>query len=166
MQRRTITMLGLPTYLLSACSNAMSLTPKPSYGVVIRGEPASGATPKLGVRAISNDGKHLFSFAELNKQADNSSYEGIGIPEWVQITWRKDTAPGKYWTTGQIIGDYKVEVASRIPADVSQYASQSKGRAIRLIFRIRDDSVLLAWDVQEVSANGQGWSFSRHGGDF
>ena len=69
-----------------------------------------------------------------------------------------------------VVGDYTIEVASRIPAEVMKYASQGKERAIKLTFRIKDDGVLLAWGVQEqvslpgTTATARWYSF--HGGDF
>lgn len=91
------------------------------------------------------------------------------MPKWVQITWRKDVEPGQYWTTGTVIGDYRIDVASRIPPHVLKYASQGKGRAIYLIFRIMDDGALLAWSVQETVRapnGGTGRVYSLFGGDF
>jgi hypothetical protein len=168
MQRRRFVALSLMTAV--ATSNAMALRPKPSYGVVVRAEAAPGSQPKEGVRGFADSGAHLFGFGLLNtKQVDNSSYGGAGVPEWVRVTWRKDTTPGEYWTTGTVIGDYKIDVATRIPEDVSKYASQGKGRAIRLIFRIKDDGVALAWEVQESVKHpngGSGQVFSLRGGDF
>lgn len=68
-----------------------------------------------------------------------------------------------------IIGDYRVEVLSRIPEKVFRYVSAARGRAIVLRFRIKDNGVLLAWDVQETvmhPSGGRGLMFSMHGGDF
>jgi hypothetical protein len=166
MRRRSVVTLGLMTAMASSNGSAVALRPKPSYGVVVRAEAAPGSQPKEGVRGFADSGAHLFGFGLLNtKQADNSSYGGAGVPEWVRVTWRKDTTPGEYWTTGTVIGDYKIEVSSRIPEDVLKYAGQDKGRAIRLIFRIKDDGVALGWDVQEQFPGG-GWAYSLHGGDF
>ncbi|MBJ7312025.1 hypothetical protein H7U20_17735, partial [Rugamonas sp. CCM 8940] len=67
---------------------------------------------------------------------------------------------------GTIVGDYKVEVLSRIPDEVFRYANSAPGRGIRLSFRIKDDGVLLAWDVQENLPGASGFLYAMHGGDF
>jgi hypothetical protein len=64
------------------------------------------------------------------------------------------------------LDDFRIEVASRIPEDVVRYASAERGRAIKLMFRILDDDVVMGWCVQEPSKLGGGWIFSNFGGDF
>jgi hypothetical protein len=168
MQRRLILVWSVLSLLTSACSSAMGNGPRPSFGIVVVNAAARGASIKEGVQGVDENGKQLFAASHLNqKNGGNSSYGGAGLPRWVQVNWRKDAQPGKYWTTGTVVGDYKVEVASRIPSDVQKYASEKPGRAIRLKFQIRDDAVLLAWDVQESPPEGRGgWLFSMPGGDF
>jgi len=144
---------------------------KPGFGVVIRSELAPGAKPKQGVSGFTDTGQRLFGFYLLDaKQADTGSYAGAGLPAWIRVTWREgDVAHdyGKGWKGGKIVGDYRVEVASRIPLDVQRYAAAGRDRAVRLIFRIKDDGVAMAWNVQEVPpSGGGGWVFSMHGGDF
>ena len=172
MKKVLLALLLCATGSMGGCVSAMGL--KPSYGVVVvyQAVPGSSET-KQGINAVSDEGIRLFGPSGLSAPkypqhgGGTSSFGGIGIPKWVRVTWRKDTQPGEYWTTGTVIGDYKVEVASRIPPEVLQYASEKKGRAIRLIFRIKDDGVLLGWDVQEVPPRGGGgWVRSLHGGDF
>jgi hypothetical protein len=70
---------------------------------------------------------------------------------------------------GSVVGDYKVEVLSRIPEEVFKYIAAVSGRVIVLRFRIKDDGVSLAWDVQETVTHpkgGRNLVFSMHGGDF
>lgn len=136
-------------------------------GIVVTYELAKGASNKEGVQAVSDSGYRLFGPALLNPK--NGGIFGLGnapFPRRVDVTWREgtDQAAGLYWTTGKIAGNYRIEVLSRIPTEVFEYVASGRG-TIRLQFRIRDDGVLLAWDVQE-SAPGAGWVYSLHGGDF
>lgn len=152
--------------------------PRPSYGVVVVYGVTANAAEKFGINAVSESGARLFGparLAALDKTTDigTSSYGGAGVPQWVQVSWRKPIRGQKTATTGKVIdtldfgetlGDYKVDVASRIPPEVLKYASEGSGRAIRLTFRIKDDGVSLAWGVQE--SYGGGWVESLRGGDF
>lgn len=65
-----------------------------------------------------------------------------------------------------MVGRHRIEVASRIPEEVLQYASAERGRAIKLMFRILDDDVVMGWCVQEPPKVGGGWIYSNFGGDF
>ena len=71
------------------------------------------------------------------------------------------------WVGGTLVGNYRVEVAARIPPEVIQQARQ-KDHALRLTFRLKDDGVLLAWDVLEWKhSNGiNAFVYSLRGGDF
>jgi hypothetical protein len=159
---------------LSACAQ----TGKPQTDRELRGmgfvvvyKLDSGASEKEGVNALTDAGNRLFG-ASLMNQRGGGGTSAIGggskmsFPRWVRVTWRENTIPGERWTTGKVVGDYTVEVLSRIPEEVFTYAAAARGRAIVLRFRLKDDGVLLAWDVQESSANGQGWIYKMHGGDF
>lgn len=143
-------------------------------GMVVMYALAPGASEKKGVNAITDAGNRLFGPATLNsKNGGKNSVGGskMSFPRWVRVTWRE--GPGIEmdwknggWKGGRVIGDYTVEVLRRIPDEVFAYASAAHGRAIVLRFRLKDDGVLLAWDVQESSPNGQGWLYTMHGGDF
>lgn len=170
MQRRAlivVTVLGL-----SIVAGCQAMNPKPGFGVVIRSELAPGASPKKGVLGVANTGQSLFGFYLLDaKQADTSSYAGAGLPQWIRVSWRDgqivQDATTAGWKGGKVIADYRVEVAGRVPEDVQRYAAAGPDRAVRLIVRIKDDGVLLAWEVQEVPPYGRGgWLYSMRGGDF
>ena len=147
-------------------------------GMVVDSRLAKGATQKEGLNAISDAGNEIFSHLLLTPTGGEISSFGGGLnmsfPRWVQVTWRQgpgihmDFKRGGFFG-GMVIGDYKVEVLSRIPEEVFQYVGAGRGRAIVLRFRIKDDGVLLAWDVQETvrhPSGGRGLVFSMHGGDF
>jgi len=123
----------------------------------------------------NNAGNETFSTAILTPTGGGTSSFGGGtkmsFPRWVRVTWRE--GPGidmdfkrGGWIGGTIIGDYKVDVLSRIPPDVFRYVGAAPGRVIVLKFRLKDDGVLFAWAVQETSANGQAWVYKMAGGDF
>jgi len=134
-----------------------------------------GSAIKYGIEAISDSGFRLFGPSSLPGGSGGgvSAFAGAGLPKWVRVTWRKgdfiqryDSVKKSQWTGGKIIGDHTIEVASRIPQDVQKYASQGKGHAIYLQFRIHDEGVLLAWAVEESLPGGGGQLYSMHGGDF
>ncbi len=68
----------------------------------------------------------------------------------------------------QLLGDYVVEVASRIPDEVLNYIRAGRRRALRLKFRLKDDGVLFGWDVEEThtTQHGTGLRYQFPGGDF
>jgi hypothetical protein len=92
------------------------------------------------------------------------------IPEVVRIVWRDSSELvrrtddlSKTTYEGNILGDHKVVVASRIPDDVLKEIRKSGG-GLRLKFRLKTDGVLFAWDIERF-----GGGLPRHsmpGGDF
>jgi hypothetical protein len=167
MRRRKWMSYPAMAILLVAWSAALSR--RAGFGIVITPETAKGAQKKVGVLAITDTGQRLFASAN----GGALSFAGAEIPSWVRVTWKEGAVvydPGTgTWTGGKTIADHRVEVANRIPEHVLAYAKASRGRALRLTFRIADNGVSLAWDVQEQvvhPSGGGGWVFSWHGGDF
>ena len=147
-------------------------------GMVIDSRLAKGAAQKEGVEAISDAGNQIFMFPLLTSTGGSESSIGGGtkmsFPRWVHVTWRKGPVKMNYrnngFVEGTIIGDHKVEVLSRIPEEVFKYVATAHGRVIVLRFRIKDDGVLFAWDVQEsvlYPGNALGsYVYTMHGGEF
>lgn len=185
MQKQLRIVVGFTVALFgSACTNEAGLASRPSYGVVIQYGGDVGISTKWGVTAVTNTGHRLFAPAKLGAARNVggfdglSSYGGASVPEWVRVTWRTPINGETIATTGakiktldfgEVIGDYKIQIASRIPAETLKYASQGSGRALRLIFRVKDDGVALAWNVEETvryeSGTRSRW-YSFHEGDF
>ncbi len=137
---------------------------------MVRNSAIPAMAKKVGVEGITDAGNVIIASASLERNAKSvSSYGGgskMTFPRWVRVTWREGVARGQYWTTGTVVGDHTVKVLERIPADVFSYVNAKAGRAIVLHFRIKDDCVLLAWDVRDSTANGIEWVYLMHGGDF
>ncbi|MDB5797036.1 MAG: hypothetical protein JWP36_938 [Paucimonas sp.] len=141
-------------------------------GVVLR---IDAATPKHAVVIQSETGRTLDSpgTLKLNK-VDHLDYSvqknSLPIPKTIHVTWRE----GKYaytgqgnWAGGTIAGNYIVPVAERIPDDLLDYIRKNGG-ALRLKIRLKDDGVLIGWDVEEwfTTQYGRGSRYVRPGGDF
>lgn len=148
-------------------------------GMVVESRLAPGAHTKTAVLALTDAGNGLFTYGHLRASSGTSTSSigggtNMSFPRWVHVTWREgsDIQYGNngLFSGGTIVGDYKVEVLSRIPDEVFRYAASAPGRGIRLSFRIKDDGVQLAWDVQETvvhhPSGGRGIVYSLHGGDF
>jgi hypothetical protein len=138
-------------------------------GLVVVVNLAPGAATKVALAASTDTGAHVAMPSTLTPiNGGTGSYGGrtMDLPRWVRFTWREGVLPGQYETTGTIVGDYRVEVRSRIPSAVLEHIAAARGRTLVLRFRVKDDGVLLAWDVRQSSANGQGWNYAMHGGDF
>lgn len=175
MEKTLIRMTYFISFLLCFVLTACAQTGKPQtdrqlrgMGAVVMYMLAPGVSDKQGVEGVSDAGSRLFGSSYLNpKNGGVSSLGGVSFPRWVRVTWRKDmTSNWPPYTTGKIVGDYKVEVLSRIPPEVFNYVSAARGRTIVLKFRIQDDGVQFAWAVQEPNPKGGAWVYKMEGGDF
>ena len=82
------------------------------------------------------------------------------IPKTIRVEWRTgnvsvrkdENGRSNYHSMGfeggTILGDYTVPVIGRIPDEVLDYI-RNKGGALRLKIRLKDDGVLIGWDVEE-----------------
>jgi hypothetical protein len=162
-RRWMVVTLGASIATLAGCANADSnrLTL-----FVVEYHLAPGAANKSGLQAVTDTGAEIFGKATLSERNGGlSSFGGtVRFPEWVQVTWREGVKPGEYWTTGTVVGSYRVDVLNRIPAEVFALAKAEPNRAIKLQFRVKDNGVLLAWTVEEHRKGG--YVDILHGGDF
>lgn len=169
-----MTVVGLVA-TFAQLGRAMGSRPR-GFGVVVTTGLIPGTQPKYGVEVISDSGRHLMGHASLIGGGGSAGYGGMGLPQWVEVSWREPIRGKKFIPStgntidildfGKDLGRVRVEVASRIPEDVLRYASAERGRAIKLMFQILDDDVVLGWCVQEPSKLGGGWIYSNFGGDF
>jgi len=157
----------MATWLLPGCTPAVkSMLRRDEYTpMVVVVALGAGARIQFDVRALTLTGQHVFMSASMNERNTMTMAGSITtIPDAVRVRWRAAPAPGQHWTTGAEEGDYTIAVRSRIPRDVLDYVAAKGGRALVLRFRLKDDAVLLAWDVQERGQYGLSWTM--HGGDF
>lgn len=183
MKRKFVGLLALLPWL-PACSAAQTKGPSDlAYkfrgirGVVVR---IDAIGEKRHVTIVSDTTRQIAAPSLLspkNKGILSFSGGALPVPQTVHITWREGDA--KYdsplspdgtrrlgpnrWLGGTIVGDYTFEVASRIPDAVLE-SIRKEGGALRLKFRLKDDGVLLGWDIERP---GGGMSrYSMAGGDF
>ncbi|MCW5257642.1 hypothetical protein D5038_15100 [Verminephrobacter aporrectodeae subsp. tuberculatae] len=69
---------------------------------------------------------------------------------------------------GSILGDYTVQVASRIPDEVLDFIRKNGSSLLRLKIRLADHGVLVGWDVEEWynAIGGRTFRYVMPGGDF
>lgn len=120
---------------------------------------------KFGVNVFDERG-HLF-YARAAVSAYNSSrhayLSGFGAPVTLRVEWR-DREEGivikdVIYESGNIVGNYTVPVASRIPDELLDELRKNGG-VFKLKIRIHDEGPLIGWDVQRDS------QFLNTGGDF
>lgn len=151
--------LASPLVCSSGCANLLNTSGMPDRSktpFVVEYSLAPGAVNKSGVQALTNTGARIFAKSTLDPHNDGwSSFGGtVSFPKWVRVTWREGVTPGQYWTTGTIVGDYTIDVQSRIPSSFFDAAKEIPRSAIKLQFRIKDDKVLFAWCVQKRQGGG------------
>jgi hypothetical protein len=183
MKRKLLGLLAILPWL-PACSAAQTKdTADLAYkfrgirGVVVR---TDAIGEKRRVTIVSDTNRQIEAPSLLSPKNNSIlSFSGgaLPVPKSVHVTWREGDA--KYdsplspdgtrrlgpnrWLGGTIVGDYTIEVASRIP-DAVLDSIRNEGGALRLKFRLKDDGVLLGWDIER-----PGGGISRYtmvGGDF
>lgn len=110
------------------------------------------------------DGSSLLSLEDVS----TPSYFNMSmpVPMAVRATWREGAyhfqgkAQGS-WTGGNIVGDYTVPVAQRIPGEILEHI-RTHGGSLRVKIRLKDDGVLVGWDVEDKAP----LRYSLPGGDF
>jgi hypothetical protein len=173
MKRKLLGLLALLPWL-PACSAAQ---PKDSSdlaykfrgirGVVVR---TDAIGEKRHVTIVSDTNRQIEAPSLLSPKHNSIlSFSGgaLPVPKTVHVTWREGVTSNRRgrdpWIGGTVVGDHTIEVASRIP-DAVLNSIRKEGGALRLKFRLKDDGVLLGWDIERP---GGGISrYSMVGGDF
>lgn len=109
-----------------------------------------------GVNIIKENGDYFYARSSLNprnnsRHAYNSHF---GMPKYLRIIWRDGyvpqhrdlSIPSWMFLGGNVLGDYTVPVASRIPIEVLDAVRAGRGE-LRLKIRIHSDGPLIGWDV-------------------
>ena len=101
----------------------------------------------------------------------------FGVPKFLRFEWRdkiemepdgalKRGLPDGSYYGGNILGNYTVPVASRIP-DALLEDKRRNGGGFRLKIRIHPDGPLIGWDLERgVGTGPDGSKFHHAGGDF
>lgn len=126
----------------------------------------------LGVEffADGNDRPFYAKSRMVRGNREIMAFPGGAVPQQVQVVWRDSAKivgrvdnPRINTYAGNILGDYIVPVANRIPDDVIREIRKNGG-GLRLKFRLKPDGVLFGWDIERFSGG-----LPRHsmpGGDF
>jgi hypothetical protein len=120
---------------------------------------------KFGINILDERGHRFYGSAGL-RSPGNSKHaylSGFGVPQTLRVEWR-DREEGIVITDviyeqGNVVGNYTVPVASRIP-DALLEDMRKNGGTFRLKIRIHDDGPLIGWDIQ------RGSDYFMTGGDF
>jgi hypothetical protein len=67
---------------------------------------------------------------------------------------------------GIIIGDYTVPVAKRIPNALLDDLRQNRRGNLRIKIRLKDDGVLIGWDIEREGKGKYTFDYDMAGGDF
>ena len=142
-------------------------------GVVLVCDAVAGVELK-GVEIFDDRTSLIYAKSTLSKRTrEIMALGGARVPLSVRVVWRRTDVPiagldiyGKYNSftyAGNLIGDYTLPVAQRIPDGVLQEI-RARGGALRLKFRLKTDGVLFGWDIERYV--GRSFEPLMPGGDF
>lgn len=126
----------------------------------------------LGVEFFADGADRPFYMSSVVARTNRAimAFPGAVVPQQVRVVWRDSAKiigrpdnPRINTYAGNILGDYTLPIASRIPDDVVREIRKNGG-GLRLKFRLKPDGVLFGWDIERFSG-----SLPRHsmaGGDF
>ena len=133
-----------------------------------------------GLNIFDEHGWLFFAAASMSPPRGNfiGSYGAeFGVPKFLRVEWRdriemepdgalKRGLPGAAFYGGNILGNYTVPVASRIP-DALLEDKRRNGGGFRLKIRIHPDGPLIGWDLERAPGSApDGSKFHHAGGDF
>ena len=132
-----------------------------------------------GLNIFNENGYLFFAMAGITPpHRANSSYGAdFGVPKFLRFEWRdkiemeprgalKRGLPDGAYYGGNILGNYTVPVASRIPDSLLE-DKRRNGGGFRLKIRIHPDGPLIGWDLERgVGTGPDGSKFHHAGGDF
>jgi hypothetical protein len=161
--------------LMTACADLLYDPADPSsrfrgIGVVL----VVDAVPGVDLKGVEfYDDRQYLIYAKSTQSQRNRDIMALGgarVPVTVRVVWhdstklirRKDN-PNIITYDGNIIGDYTLPIAQRIPAELLKDI-RSRGGALRLKFRLKADGVLFGWDIERAGRNLS--EFYMPGGDF
>ncbi|WP_265283867.1 hypothetical protein [Verminephrobacter aporrectodeae] len=136
---------------------------------------------KKNVTMLDQNGRVWHSdFSMGGGRGIHSTYpEAMSIPRILHVTWRTADAEQRKnrngvrnvlagFEGGTILGDYTVQVASRIPDEVLDFIRKNGSSLLRLKIRLADHAVLVGWDVEEwyTAKGGRTFRYVMPGGDF
>lgn len=107
-----------------------------------------------GVNILDENGRYFAAFGGIGPWGGSKSFYGseFGVPKTLHVTWRSgDDVRMQYngmFGGGKVVGDYTVEVASRIPEDLLADLRRDPRGTFRLKIRLHDDGVLIGWDIE------------------
>jgi hypothetical protein len=132
-----------------------------------------------GLNIFNERGRLFFASAVINPpHRSNLSYGAdFGVPKFLRFEWRdkiemehdgalKRGLPDGAYYGGNILGNYTIPVAARIP-DALLEDKRRNGGGFRLKIRIHPDGPLIGWDLERgVGTGPDGSKFHHAGGDF
>ena len=174
-----LTLLPLATALSACKASAIGQRPQLSaaqrrlknMGLTLVVDAVEGAE-MLGVEFFADESDRPF-YAKSRMVKGNReimAFPGGVVPQRVRVVWRDSAKivgradnPRINTYAGNILGDYTIPVASRIPDDVIREIRKNGG-GLRLKFRLKPHGVLFGWDIERFS--GDLPKHSMPGGDF
>ena len=133
-----------------------------------------------GLNIFDEDGYVFFAHSGLkppNGRITSSYGADFGVPKFLRVEWRDKTEmepdgalkrglPDRAYYGGNVLGNYTVAVAARIP-DALLEDKRRNGGGFRLKIRIHPDGPLIGWDLERgVGTGPDGSKFHHAGGDF
>lgn len=133
-----------------------------------------------GLNIFNEKGRLFFSHSSLippDGRITRSYGADFGVPKFLRFEWRdksemepdgalKRGLPDGAYYGGNILGNYTVPVASRIPDSLLE-DKRRNGGGFRLKIRIHPDGPLIGWDLERGIGTGPDGSRYHHaGGDF